>query len=122
MFKDIKDFHEKFGLRRDEKPGPLNEELQDFRIKFLKEELQEYIDSVNINDMHGAFDALIDLVYVALGTAYLHGFQFDDGWELVHAANMKKVRAERADESKRGTQYDIVKPEGWVAPDLSKLL
>jgi hypothetical protein len=35
---------------------------------------------------------------------------------------MKKVRALRAVDSQRGSTYDVVKPSGWVAPDLSDLV
>ncbi len=68
------------------------------------------------------FDALIDLVYVALGTAYLHGFPFDLGWRRVHEANMKKVRATNAAQSARNSTHDVVKPPGWTAPTLDDLV
>ena len=119
VLQDIIDFHKKLGLEYNEGPRQLPLELQEFRTNFLDEELQEYKDAVESGDLEKAFDGLIDLVYVAVGTAYLHGFQFDEGWDRVQAANMAKVRAERADQSKRGTAYDVIKPEGWQAPDLS---
>ena len=122
VLQDIIDFHKKFGLEYNEGPRQLPLELQEFRTNFLDEELQEYKDAVESGDLEKAFDGLIDLVYVAVGTAYLHGFQFDEGWDRVQAANMAKVRAERADQSKRGTAYDVIKPEGWQAPDLSDLV
>jgi predicted HAD superfamily Cof-like phosphohydrolase len=68
------------------------------------------------------FDGLIDLVYVALGAAYLSGLPFDEGFKRVHEANMKKVRALRQEDSKRGSTYDIVKPAGFVAPTLTDLI
>jgi hypothetical protein len=40
----------------------------------------------------------------------------------VHEANMKKVRALRPEDSKRGSIYDIVKPVGFVAPTLTDLI
>ncbi len=39
-------------------------------------------------------------------------------WDDVQEANMRKVRATRDDQSKRGSAaFDIVKPPGWKAPD-----
>jgi len=36
---------------------------------------------------------------------------------------MKKVRAATdGSDSKRGSSLDVVKPEGWIAPDLSDLV
>ena len=64
-------------------------------------------------------DALVDLVYVALGTAYLHGFgpqKFNEAWRRVHEKNMEKIRAPSADHSKRGSAFDVIKPAGWTPP------
>jgi hypothetical protein len=35
---------------------------------------------------------------------------------------MQKRRAQSANESKRGSAFDIVKPDGWTPPDLTDLL
>jgi len=87
----------------------------------MKEELDEYRESVFVGDLEGQLDALVDLVYVALGTAYLQGFDFNEAFRRVHEANMKKVRARQKSDSKRASSYDVVKPVGWTPPDLSDL-
>lgn len=136
LFEDIIDFHEKFGLTFNGKPRVLDEELAKFRVGFMAEELGEYcLDHQNTEEfvqmmkdaivsvpLEKQFDALIDLVYVVLGTAYMQGFDFNEGWRRVHEANMKKVRAERAVDSTRGSTYDVIKPPGWCPPDLSDLV
>lgn len=139
LFKDIQNFHEKFELVFDGKPRVLPEDLAKFRIGFLMEELGEYCLDNEVAQrffttelkkytapqnipLDKQLDALVDLVYVALGTAYLQGFDFNEAWRRVHEANMKKVRALRVIDSKRGSTYDVVKPEGWQAPDLSDLV
>lgn len=119
MLKDIEAFHLKYGLAYNGQPRMLDEKTSSFRAGFIEEELDEYILADTMEDK---FDALIDLVYVALGTAYLHGFNFEEGWNRVHSANMKKVRATQADQSKRGSSQDVVKPEGWEPPDLRDLV
>jgi len=122
MENDIRDFHEKFDLDYNGEPRMLPKELAQFRIRFLKEELDEYIEAVATGDMAKAFDALLDLTYVAMGTSYLHGFPWSDGWIAVHTANMAKIRAERALDSKRGSTFDVVKPRGWLPPDIASIL
>jgi predicted HAD superfamily Cof-like phosphohydrolase len=122
MTMDITEFHEKFGLAYAGPPRELDPELHKFRSKFMQEELDEYNEAHAKGDLHGQFDALIDLAYVLLGTAHLQGLPFAEGWNRVHTANMAKVRAERSEDSKRGSTFDVVKPEGWTAPDLSDLL
>ena len=114
---DIEAFHERFSLVYEGPPRTLPEDLFQFRSDFMVEELDEYVQAYAEGDLTRMYDALIDLVYVAIGTAYLHGFPFNAGWAAVHACNMQKQRAERPADSKRGTAYDVVKPEGWVGPD-----
>ena len=46
---------------------------------------------------------------------------FQEAWDRVHAANMAKERG-NPKTSKYGSGFDIVKPEGWTAPDLSDLV
>lgn len=140
--KDIREFHEKFMLNYDGRPAPLEPELLEFRARFMQEELDEYniagsklqlllhnreawgeIDNAEIAHLlELQLDALVDLVYVVLGTSYLHGFDFKEAWRRVHDANMQKVRAERASDSKRGSTYDVVKPDGWEPPSHTDLV
>jgi len=122
LYKDIQQFHAKFGLEGPDSPFLLPKELLEFRVKFMMEELNEYVEAHDKGDKAKALDALVDLVYVVLGTSYLHGFDFNEAWRRVHDANMQKVRAKRAEDSKRGSIFDVVKPEGWTAPDLSDLV
>lgn len=122
MPQDIADFHEKFGLEMPKRPSALSAEMLQFRIKFLQEELDEYIKSSEEGDLEGQFDALIDLVYVAMGTAYLQGFPWKEGWDEVQRANISKERATTAGQSKRGTSLDVIKPPGWIPPDIGFIL
>lgn len=134
-FADVAEFHEKFGLTYDGKPRALLGELGDFRLKFLREELREYAKAMYeasyevqfrpemvASKLEDMLDALVDLVYVAIGTAQLHGFDFREAWQRVHAANMTKVRATSKLESARGTTYDVVKPTGWLPPSHEDLV
>ncbi len=147
---DFHDKFTGLGEHRTVVPMELPDELALFRIGFMIEELAEYCNHsgfVNLgrslNEMHEhikqgsrwmlkrneggrnleeQFDAMIDLVYVALGTSYHHGVDFDEGWRRVHGANMKKVLAKSQEDSKRGYRFDVVKPKGWKPADLSDLV
>lgn len=136
---DIKQFHEKFKLDYNGPPRYLPPDIAKFRVQFTAEELCEYVTDSDVfhqtvisafiaraaSDMQPLekqLDALVDLVYVILGTSYLQGFDFKEAWNRVHKANMSKVRALRSQDSKRGSIYDVTKPEGWVAPDLRDLV
>jgi predicted HAD superfamily Cof-like phosphohydrolase len=116
MWDDVCDFHEKFNIPQMEVPGFLEPELMQYRINFLMEEVAEFKEAYEQEDLTQAFDALIDIVYVALGTAHMMRFPWDEGWEHVQNANMRKRRAKDASESKRQIAVDIIKPKGWVSP------
>jgi len=118
MTEMIQEFHEKFGLTYLGPPRKLDDEERLFRGTFLLEEIGEYEKAPRLVD---ELDALVDLVYVAMGTAYRQGFDFDEAFRRVHAANMRKVRAKGSDESKRGNPLDVVRPEGWEPPFLEDL-
>ena len=123
MLNDIKEFHEKFELAYKGKPRLLDKEDALFRIKFMQEELDEYIKACNENDLAGSLDAIVVLISVALGTAYRQGLPFKEGWDIVHACNMSKERAlPDGSNSKRSSAFDIVKPQSWRSPDYSKIL
>jgi len=137
--RDVEEFHRKFGLEYHGKPRVLPPSLAKFREKFMREELSEYMravegakvelknrslsfdDEVAYNLEH-ALDALVDLTYVILGTAHLHGFDFKEAWRRVHEANMSKVRASNRAQSKRKSSADVIKPPGWTAPRLRTLV
>lgn len=83
------------------------------RASFLAEEADEFLEATMAGNLVGAADALADLVYVACGTALSMGIPLDKVWDLVHAANMRKVPGM----TKRGIANDAVKPEGWTGPE-----
>jgi len=118
MWTDIVAFHNKFRIPQSEGPSlELADGLLDFRVKFMKEELDEFAEALALGNDVQAFDALLDLAYVVMGTAFVCQFPWQDGWDTVHAANLTKRRVDHESESKRGSIYDIVKPEGWVSPE-----
>lgn len=121
-FQDVKAFHAKFGVPEAGEPSFLDLHAHEFRAKFMQEELDEFYEAVMCNDMAGAGDALIDLVYVALGTAAMMGLPWQAMWDEVQRANMSKVRATSAGASKRGTALDVIKPDGWVGPQHMQFL
>jgi len=137
LCRDISDFHNRFAIAYHGPPRHLPQDLRDFRIKFIAEELCEYAGVPDITKrliqsalheqqqpqpLADEFDALIDLAYVVLGTAHLHGFPFAKGWARVHRCNMLKTRALNATDSPRQSTHDVIKPEGWRPADLTGLV
>ena len=117
-FKDVRDFHHKFDQLWYETPGFISPELAMQRYKFLQEELSELFTAMQHHDLAGIADALIDLVYVAKGTAGMYGLPWDKLWDDVQRANMAKVRGT----THRGIAVDVRKPEGWQPPMTEEIL
>tara|TARA_E500000331_G_scaffold356773_1_gene416161 strand:+ start:3137 stop:3490 length:354 start_codon:yes stop_codon:yes gene_type:complete len=113
MIKDVDAFLNKFGLKYDGLARSLPANTRRERIRHLEEELREYRQAKSVSE---EFDALIDLIYLAIGTARMQGLDLEVGWDRVHQANMRKIK-------KGDTDYKagIKKPEGWVKPDLTDL-
>lgn len=77
-YNDVEAFHTKFGVPQNTAPAILDDNVYNFRLGFLREELQEYIDSHHSGDLATAIDSLVDLVYVSNGTALMMGFSQAD--------------------------------------------
>jgi len=124
---DVAIFHNKFGLDNTVYggigPREVSDELLEFRTKFLDEELAEFKEGVAEGNIAKMADALVDLVYVAHGTAHILGLPWDELWADVQRANMTKRRAAvDGSDSKRGSSFDVIKPPGWIGPRTDEIL
>lgn len=147
-FELVQKMHEKFQLvDRQDGPRALSSEECRFRISAMFEELLEYVEACSLEldvhnpwesvkwaidlalsetrfeneDLEAQFDALLDLAVFTMGTADRQNFPWDEGFRRVMMANLKKELGSNG--SKRGGfKRDLVKPQGWKAPDLSDLV
>ena len=141
----VKKFNEKFNIddHHLKEPGFPTEDIIQYRLKFLFEELQELAHACGYHIMSGqiiknyfkgeeseqqdlgeALDALVDLEYVLAGTILFFGMDriFNEAFDRVHTANMQKEKVNHVNESKRDHILDIKKPAGWKAPTFEDLL
>lgn len=114
--KMVHEFHAKFGaLVRDKYPNFAG--IADTRVahsaSLVEEESRELCDAVSDQDLPGAVDALADIIYVCLGAAVTWGVDMSPIFRAVHTANMAKTGGSMRADGK------ILKPDGWVAPDIS---
>ena len=116
MFDDVVDLHKFFEIPLPQRPTPLDAELSSYRMTFLREELAEVEEALNDENLVALADGLADLICVALGTAALAGIPFNKVFEVVHKANLTKRRAP-AELTKRGHEYDLIKPHDFVRPE-----
>lgn len=121
MIQYVLEFNQKFGLPLGDVDVLMEDtHAQEYRIKFLQEELDELREALEQRDKVKMFDALLDMAYVIYGTALFAGVsveQWHVGFMAVHQANMAKVRVAKPEESKRRSAFDVRKPEGWTPPE-----
>ena len=118
MHNDVKVFALKFGHIVGEKPGHLTRRKLAERIACMQEELDEFSAAADNCDLAGQADALVDLVYFALGTSVMLGLPWLELWDDVQRANMAKERGV----GKRGFLVDCIKPHGWKGPKTEEIL
>lgn len=113
---DVEDFHT--DVVEDQIGDFANPKIVDrkLRLALIEEELAELAIACHKEDIPGAADALIDIIYVTIGAAVKWGIDLAPLWEAVHGANMRKAGGPvRADGKK-------LKPPGWKAADLAALI
>jgi predicted HAD superfamily Cof-like phosphohydrolase len=124
FFDEVGDFHRKFDL-----PGtggdfcqPMTPSVLRYRTEFLEEELTEFKLASRTNDVAGMLDALVDIAWVAMGTAHYMGAPFNEAWAEVFKANMKKIIRPPDVEHPRGPTETICKPPDWVPPNIAQVI
>lgn len=126
MFDDVGEFHAKFGLPvtgEHRQCRPMDFETSEYRIGFLREELEEFESAVTDGRLADQVDGLIDLAWVALGTLHYLGAPGNEAWAEVRRANLaKRLQVTTDPAHKRGSSEKIVKPEGWAPPDIRAVI
>lgn len=124
MLDAVSDFQTKFKQGYAGPPRELPASVASLRKKLTLEEATELVLAIDRGELDEQLDANVDLLYVVLGNIVQLGMTdvFAEAFWRVHVANMNKVLTPSRHESKRDSQWDIVKPDGWTKPDLSDLV
>lgn len=121
--KDINEMQYHYGVHRwmhDNRDDP--DRLQaylDFRINFLREELEETEAAMVNMDAEEIVDGLIDLCVVAIGTLDAFGVDSNKAWDEILRANMAKNKGIKPERPNPLGLPDLVKPADWEAPNHS---
>jgi predicted HAD superfamily Cof-like phosphohydrolase len=89
----VKEFHEKFGLKVNDNPVIPDNDLIKLRINLIREEVAEFENELNTNsiDLCAVAKELADILYVVVGTAVSFGIDLEPVLDEVHRSNMSKV-------------------------------
>lgn len=102
----------------------LGTHLASLRARLVLEEASELLDALAADDLVQIADAVVDICYVAIGTAIAYGISLPEVWEAVQEANMAKLSLTPEGEfvALKDENGKIIKPEGWVPPDVAAVL
>ena len=112
-FKD----QEKFMKACDQSVEGFNQEQFKLYVNLIKEEYIELNEAINNTDQIETLDALIDILVVTIGAIHSMGADAEGAWKEVMATNFAKIDKETGKVRKRG-DGKVLKPIGWVAPEL----
>ena len=96
-----------------DKPTAMGYERQAQRYNYLNEELIEFLEANTVVDQA---DAMIDLIYLALGTLVEIGVQPEELFAIVHGANMSKLWPDGKVHTNPETGK-VMKPPTFVRPE-----
>lgn len=110
-FEMVKEFHKKFNHPVGETPVMMSRDRAIKRYNWMKEEIDEFLEA---NEIVEQADAMIDVIYFALGTLVEMGVRPAKLFEIVQEANMSKLW----EDGKPHYAVDgkTIKPKTWVDP------
>ncbi|MFD8913379.1 MazG nucleotide pyrophosphohydrolase domain-containing protein [Streptomyces sp. NPDC059575] len=116
----VREFHRAFGLDARETPTEVSPQLAAHRGELLAEEAAEVAEVAVEGPLDHLAQELADVVYVAYGTALVHGIDLDEVIAEIHRANMSKLGP--GGEILRREDGKVLKGDHYRAPDVSAVL
>ena len=119
-FQKVKNFMETFGQEVKSRPSFSSDKINMLRYNLIKEELDEFKEALDNNDLLEVADALTDILYVTYGAGHAFGINLDACFEEVQNSNMSKL----GNDGKPiyNNQGKVMKGPKYFKPDLSKFL
>ena len=119
-FQKVKNFMETFGQEVKIKPSLSSDKINKLRYNLIKEELNEFKQALDNNDLLEVADALTDILYVTYGAGHAFGINLDACFEEVQNSNMSKL----GNDGKPiyNDQGKVMKGPNYFKPDLSKFI
>lgn len=127
-----KEFSEAFGVEVNNVPSVLSEAQYDLNHKLMQEEVDEYLQACEQEDIQEIADALGDQLYIWMGMVLSHGLQdiIEDVFTEIHRSNMSKLDKDGkpiingengiTDESK--PMGKVLKGDSYTPPNIGAIL
>ena len=119
-FQKVKNFMETFGQEVKSRPSFSSEKINMLRYNLIKEELDEFKQALDNNDLLEVADALTDILYVTYGAGHAFGIDLDACFDEVQNSNMSKLGSDG--KPIYNDQGKVMKGPNYFKPDLSKYI
>jgi predicted HAD superfamily Cof-like phosphohydrolase len=119
-FKRVGDFMTAFGQNVQMRPKLVDHDTSTLRYSLIAEELDEFGEAVEKNDLVGIADALTDLLYVVYGAGHAYGINLDKCFKEVHSSNMSKLGPDGKPIYREDGK--VLKGPDYREPDLEKFV
>ena len=121
MIRQVTQFNESFGVEINTLPTHLDEETSALGIRLMREEVDEYEEAIENDDMVEIADALVDQLFILTGNVIKHGLQdvVSELFDEVYLSNMSKLEdgeVIRRDDNK------ILKGKFYFKPAIKRIL
>jgi predicted HAD superfamily Cof-like phosphohydrolase len=112
---------EKFMKACDQTVEGFNQDQFKLYVSLIDEEADELKVAIDNNDQVETLDALIDILVVTIGAIHSMGADAEGAWKEVMMTNFAKIDHDTGKVRKR-EDGKVLKPQGWVPPDLKPFI
>ena len=112
-FDQVADFHRAFGHPVKERPAFLPSPRSDGRVAWMREEVDEFVEATDVVDQA---DAMIDLIYFALGTLVEMGVRPGPSVRYRTQREHAETLARRQPRASAKTERRSSRPRGAIRP------
>ncbi len=117
-FEKVRIFMKTFGQEVKTNPRLSTKKINDLRVSLINEELDEFREAINNNNIKEVADALTDILYVTYGAGHAFGIDLDKCFEEVQRSNMSKLGKDgKPIYNEHGK---VMKGPDYFKPDLKK--
>ena len=119
-FESVRKFMETFGQEIKEKAEFPSNKITSLRHDLIKEELDEFREAIENNDIKEVADALTDILYVTYGAGHAFGINLDECFKEVQNSNMSKLGSDgKPIYNEKGK---VMKGPNYFKPNLGKFV
>ena len=119
-FEKVKIFMKTFGQEVKERACFPSTQTTELRYDLIREELAEFKEAIENNDIKEVADALTDILYVTYGAGHAFGIDLDKCFKEVQDSNMSKLGLDgKPIYNEKGK---VMKGPNYFEPDLNKFV